>query len=79
MGAYGKAAIRDAKFDHAIGMSDLRAKIQMNEETYVEWRDLQNNAMEDDEVDLARSIGTSMAVLRMQTEEMWKQLHSMRR
>ncbi|GAB3484285.1 hypothetical protein [Azotobacter salinestris] len=46
----------------------LRAKeaIRIDVGTYLEWRDLQNNAIDDDEPELAGSIGRSMKALRLQ-------------
>ena len=46
----------------------LRAKeaIRGAVSTYLEWRGLQNDAVEDDEPELAASIGRSMSALRIQ-------------
>lgn len=76
MGAYDRAAIRDAKAERSMRLSELRQRIALNDETYAEWRDLQINAVEDDELSLASSIGDSMRQLREQTEDLWRQFRA---
>lgn len=73
MGAYDRAAFRDGKADRALRISELRQQIATREETIEEWKQLQIDAMEDDEVSLARSIGQSIMALRQETEAMWGQ------